>query len=559
MIEVDSNHCPARAGRSPIYQAWLAVAVIAAILGAGIAVVDDYGIASDEIHGIDVLSRNYELIVNDVPIDSVYRFDGTIFNFASEGVYQLYKRAAVDATRRAELEQDMLAAFHARIQVKHAVTFLASLIAYASVAIMVGVLCGWRYAWVGPVVLVLMPRFFGHSFFNFKDIPFAAVFTLCSLQAAFLVNRAAFDPPAEIGRTDRGLLWGFAIYGLLVALLTGIRFGGFIHLAFPVVAYVMVVLLSGKTGGVSAPRLAFGYMLSLACWFAGAVLMYPYLWADPLQGVFDMVTAMSDYPWKGRVLFDGEFIRAYNLPAVYLPVWAALSTPVLTLVAAVAGFVWLLVRWTSLGSLARVLVVFVFLQAFLLPLTTIVGNATYYDGLRHFLFTLPAIAAAASTCLVWLCTAPARRVVRIACACVLGIAYIPVVMDLRELHPYEYTYFNRAFGGLEAADGRFETDYWGLSLREGGEWLAANAGPGAGVVVGGPLHSVRPFTGRKLELIPLDDVKNGKATDLTAPFYYIARPRWELHREFEHCERVFDVTRQNTSLTIVKKCDGSQG
>ena len=39
------------------------------------------------------------------------------------------------------------------------------------------------------------------------------------------------------------------------------------------------------------------------------------------------------------------------------------------------------------------------------------------------------------------------------------------------LHPYEYAYFNRSFGGLPAAEGRYETDYWGASYKEGFEWL----------------------------------------------------------------------------------------
>jgi hypothetical protein len=47
------------------------------------------------------------------------------------------------------------------------------------------------------------------------------------------------------------------------------------------------------------------------------------------------------------------------------------------------------------------------------------------------------------------------------------------------LHPYEYIFFNRSFGGLRAALGRYETDYWGVSHKEGVDWLIANYKPDA--------------------------------------------------------------------------------
>ncbi len=35
-----------------------------------------------------------------------------------------------------------------------------------------------------------------------------------------------------------------------------------------------------------------------------------------------------------------------------------------------------------------------------------------------------------------------------------------------ELHPYEYTHFNRLSGGVSGARGRFMIDYWGLSFKQ---------------------------------------------------------------------------------------------
>jgi hypothetical protein len=49
---------------------------------------------------------------------------------------------------------------------------------------------------------------------------------------------------------------------------------------------------------------------------------------------------------------------------------------------------------------------------------------------------------------------------------------------MRQLHPYEYIYFNRLSGGLRRQANRFETDYWGLTYREGFDWVIRNVDPG---------------------------------------------------------------------------------
>ena len=66
---------------------------------------------------------------------------------------------------------------------------------------------------------------------------------------------------------------------------------------------------------------------------------------------------------------------------------------------------------------------------------------------------------------------------------------------------------------LKAAQGQQETDYRGLSLKEGMEWLDQNA----------------------------DDFAWGKTAD---PDYYA----------FPHCPTVHAVQRQDTPLTIIKRC-----
>jgi hypothetical protein len=53
------------------------------------------------------------------------------------------------------------------------------------------------------------------------------------------------------------------------------------------------------------------------------------------------------------------------------------------------------------------------------------------------------------------------------------------VADMIRLHPYEYVFFNRSSGGLRAASGRYETEYWGSAYKEADDWLIGHYQPEA--------------------------------------------------------------------------------
>jgi len=111
-------------------------------------------------------------------------------------------------------------------------------------------------------------------------------------------------------------------------------------------------------------------------------------------------------------------------------------------------------------------------------------HAVLYDGMRHFLFTLPFLAVLAGCAFSagWGELAAFRVRPGVWTGIRATIAAVPItativsavltVGDMYALHPYEYVYFNRLVaGGQAAASERFETDYWGLSYKEGLEWL----------------------------------------------------------------------------------------
>jgi hypothetical protein len=126
-----------------------------------------------------------------------------------------------------------------------------------------------------------------------------------------------------------------------------------------------------------------------------------------------------------------------------------------------------------------------------------------------------------------------------------------ICIDMIALHPYQYVYFNRVSGGLEKANNRFDTDYWGLSLREGMEWLNKNAPSGSTVLVGGFSYSAQLFADPNLNVSGYNEAK---ATEVTQPFYYLAWPRWNAQSQLPECPVIYQVKRQGVPLSIVKRC-----
>jgi hypothetical protein len=195
----------------------------------------------------------------------------------------------------------------------------------------------------------------------------------------------------------------------------------------------------------------------------------------------------------------------------------------------------------------------VFLQIALLPGIAILRNSTIYDGMRQFLFILPAVGVIAATAIASILQRLVSMRFRIAAYLVLIGLTIPILTDMYLLHPYEYVYFNRTFGGLERAHNQFDTDYWGLSMREAMEWVNTHAKPGALVVTSRPYISSETFASSEIitERLHLFDEKV-----TPRPFYVMILSRFEavFGGRFANCDVMYKVTKQGVALTSVREC-----
>ena len=531
---------------------FLAIALITTI---GLATVGNIGISSDERIGIEMVYWNRDLITQNKPIPWLFKYDGTAFNFFSEAIFQVNKKIGQTLSVNPEQSEGNSADnFLKRIQLKHQLTFLTTIIAYVSVAIFVGILSGFDYAWIGVMALALLPRFWGHSYFNFKDIPFAAIFTATSLFGAYLIARyVESDQRLQICK-DKTILSTIA-FGLLIGILTGVRFGGFFILGFVPISYGLLLLASRRIDRQSLSihlyNVGIGYLLIIASWLLSTILLYPSSWSNPIGWILETLTALSKYGWSGSVLFQGEWISAQTLPWFYLPVWFLITTPLISLVTGVGGLIISVKQFSKFSLLQQSAFIWLILQGAVIPLLAILRRSTMYDGLRHFLFVLPVVAVFSAIFITFALHKAQKLAPRLFLVSLLLVLASNILITMVQLHPYEFVYFNRLAGKPETIKHEFETDYWGLSMRAGMEWLNQNIPPKAKVIVGGHLHSIRPYARPDIGLIPLTD---SKAQKNPSNFYYIARPRGDLQQQFSQCSTVYEVQREELILTTVKRC-----
>ncbi len=543
---------------SAIKTAYLKVVVVILLIAiVGFSTVGHYGLSVDEPTEIAMVRRNFELIKKGTPIPGDLKYFGPVFNVVSEIAFQAQQFITKGPSYNplsygGELDtrQAKLTALADRVKVKHYMTFLVSLITYAAVAVLVGILCGAEYAWFGALTLAFFPTFWGHSFFNPKDPPFAALFTLTTLVGAYLVNYyLKSEESIKIGK-NRATFYTF-LFGILVGLLSGIRIGGFIVLFFILMTYL--VLRIGK-GGNQRDFIEFGGLYLLLCitWFATYALCYPAFWSNPIAGFFETIDYLSGHRLQIQVLFEGKLIPIQQLPWNYLSTWMFMTIPLIFQVGFVIGTGLILAKYSKLSLLQRACAILLLFQVLFLPLVAIVKNSPMYDGMRHFLFTLPGIAAISATAFIWIYQSLSKKSFKIIAATFISVVFLAIAFDMVALHPYQYIYFNRASGGLKQAKGLYDTEYWGLSLREGMEWINKNAKPGTTVLVEGFLYSAELFADPNLKVIGYNDAI---ATQTAKPYYYLAWPRWNAESKLPDCPVVYPVIRQEVPLSIVKRCD----
>ena len=433
-------------------------------------------------------------------------------------------------------------------ETSHLLNALVGLLGIVGCWKLVNALAGPRAAGLAALFLLVTPSWYGHMFNNPKDIPFAAGMTWSlyyMVRFGDALPRPGFDLAVKLGLA-LGLTLGMRIGGVIALVYLAIMVGSFLLFRVREDGLRPAMLETWQIGwrGI-IPASAIAYLVMLLCW--------PWAQQDPIRNPFYALQLFSHIKWDINVLFEGRLVNSLSLPAEYLPVYVAVKLPeivllllLLTIPIAVGA---LMVRRAVAAGKIRPGYVLLFTAIAFPFVYFVISRPVTYDCMRHFLFVLPPIAAAAGIVADKLIEHARSGPVRgaVASAVALGVAW--QVVSMVRLHPHEYVYYNELVGGVKGAEDKFELDYWGNSyaeaVRELTQYLERER-------AGGPFkiyHVAVCSSGISASyFFPpfLKMAKNDYETD-----FYISVTRLGCDRAFEGDE-IITVEREGAILSVVK-------
>ncbi|HYN83452.1 MAG TPA: glycosyltransferase family 39 protein [Gemmatimonadaceae bacterium] len=345
-------------------------------------------------------------------------------------------------------------------------------------------LAGPMAGFLSALILTLTPTYFGHSFINPKDLPFAVFF----LVAVYYLVRLYDELPAPRARA-------VVVTGIAIGLALGIRVGGVILFGYLVVLVGLWYLVrytrqrSLRTAIVATDvrDTLVAMILIVALAWAVMLVWWPFAQLDPIANPLAGIQKSASYSSaKWTNLYQGTYTPADSLPWHYLPVLFLVMLPeyyVVGMVAGIAGLVMLMIHnrhgdgKVKTDAVAKLL--FCVFAALFPLVVALVVRPVVYDGTRLFLFVIPPLAVLSGVAIWWLLSRALPPISRMAAALLLVVIAAATIIDMVRLYPYEYAFFNRSSGGIRGAYGRFETEYWGVSYKEGVDWLSKNYRPDA--------------------------------------------------------------------------------
>jgi Flp pilus assembly protein TadD len=347
--------------------------------------------------------------------------------------------------------------------VRHASSAVLGWVAMLCAGLFATLLAGQRAGIIALIIMLVSPRFVGDSLMNPKDIPFAAGYIMAIYNMVAVMDRMP-DP-------RRWNLIGLVV-GLGIAL--GTRAGGLLSFGiFGMFAGLHFLLKNDGFKAFSEAKILKKYaLITLGVAAAGyvfALVFWPYALQAPFKNPFVALSKFSELEVKIRVLFEGTNMMSDKTPWNYAIKWIAYTIPLAALIGFV-GSIFLLPK--MMGRLNPLWVMLAFFAAIFPVFYVVYKNSVIHDGWRHLTFAYPPMVVCAA--LFWNELAQIfseKKYAQWAVYGVTGLLCVDAAAFIVSNPKMPYVYFNPVVGGTAGAYGQFETDYWGISTRQGIEWL----------------------------------------------------------------------------------------
>ena len=317
---------------------------------------------------------------------------------------------------------------------------------------------------VGVSIYLLLPKSFGSSFFDSKDLFFLSILTI----------NYYFYVKFEINRNKLNLFY----FALFSAFSTSSRiFGLIVPISFIIIEFFY--LINAK----SLKRVKFTIIYLLFFIFS-LFIHWPYLWmlvAD-FNYYLEPFSVRSDL----KVLFDGFYYNSQNLPIIYIPKLIFFSTPILIVILFSLGFLYILKRiyiriiniksddfkqdlWRGLKEKIDLF--------FLLNISIILFHyfsfyPNLYGGWRHYIFINFFISFFSVYGFYAFFNFINQNTKKLICIIIL-IFLSNLIYELYKYHPYQSYFFNNLIDNNDKNN--FEIDTQSLSRVEALEFILKDA------------------------------------------------------------------------------------
>ncbi len=377
-------------------------------------------------------------------VDSLLRYYGSGFEYIAVGANKI---TGLDNSKQ-------------EFNVRHIFAQIFGIVALLFAGLISRKIAGWKGALFTIWLLFLSPSFFGHVYFNSKDIPFCAGY----IATLYYIFNFLEELPNPSWKTTVSLMLAFAFT-------TSIRIGGLLLFFYMGLFAVIYILFNRKLLPEilkNVKELALKIATVVGGGMALVIVTWPFLLRNPIKNLPATLTVIKRFPMKVTLNFEGVYMDSLRVPSHYIPKYLLITAPLVVLALIFAGVSFYLLKFAKRRNLLGFFILF----AVCFPVIyAIISNAALYSGWRHFIFIYPGLCIIATigiTEILGYVKKPALQGAFIL-ICLIGLAR-PVLWGIRN-HPYEYTYFNEIAGGLKTAFSGYETDYWEITVKNSVDWL----------------------------------------------------------------------------------------
>ncbi len=352
-------------------------------------------------------------------------------------------------------------------EARHIMNSLVGCFIILIIGLLVKRVTDWRGGVIAVILMLLSPRFIGHTLNNPKDIPFAFGYVF----AMYYFIKFYIEFPKINYRT-------LILASLGIGATLSVRAGGLVLLPCLIAfagAYLFfkVFIQKQKFKYVStfAPKLLLAVVFICILGYLFGIPLWPYALENPIKNPINALTILTNYSVGIRQLFDGQILWSDGIPSSYLLRYYSITTPIVVIV----GLLFFFVFFNKWDNKLKVFLAFALIFSFVFPVSYIIyKKSNLYGVIRHTIFIYPMIVSTASVGINNFLYKFKTNITKLIASIFLVIICLHPLIHIIRNKPLIYVYFNQFVGGVKGAYGNYELDYYYHSLKKASNWLINN-------------------------------------------------------------------------------------